>query len=734
MSIRAGVAFVDILPNMKAFGASLVKGVNEEQKRTAAKVGKIGLAMGAGLALGAGRAVKQATDLGEGLNALRETFQDQADQVIAWSKNQNDAFDQIDFNAKIKDMASFGRAAGLTGGDLASFAKETLDAAQDLASFHNVDAAQVIEDLGFAMQGTAQPVRRYGILIDQQVIKAKAMSEGLVKAEKNQTAIKSSLVAVEVAQRRYTEAIKEHGKGSLEARSAEAGLLTAKEKLGREMKGQVPQLDAQTTVLATQKFILDQLGPAAGDWARTLKSPANQQRVMAANVKDLTTALGEGLLPAFAQLIKLGNIFTSFFGDNIGVAKALVGVIASLTAAMLIYSGTVKVVTAVQMVYNTVFKATNATMKANPIGLIVTALALLVIGLITAYQKSETFRKIVDGAFHGVQKTVDFVVKFIRNHWKLLLTILLIPVAPLLLVVLHFKKIKSTVTNVVDWIREKWNKLPGVIRLLINPIERIRFILGLMRATVLFTVDFFADKWQTVIDKIQATINKIRDLIRKIREMWDKAKGWLGDLKGWFDKLVPDISFNVRPSGDGVLGAAANPGGLVNRILPFLGLAQSMGLSLTSGYRPGAITSTGNVSLHSLGRAIDVAGSPQQMISFYRRMVGMPGIAELLYSPIGGWYGSGGIVPLVGSVLRDHFDHVHVGIYDKGGYLPEGWSIAGNFTGRPEPIGHQLTEAGKKMKLTITNWDEGTGYFELVADGAVTGNTRLDRQKRRMKR
>jgi hypothetical protein len=49
--------------------------------------------------------------------------------------------------------------------------------------------------------------------------------------------------------------------------------------------------------------------------------------------------------------------------------------------------------------------AFNAALIANPIGLVVIAIAALVAGLIYAYKHSETFRKIVDGAFRVVAAT-----------------------------------------------------------------------------------------------------------------------------------------------------------------------------------------------------------------------------------------------------------------------------------------------------------------------------------------
>lgn len=57
----------------------------------------------------------------------------------------------------------------------------------------------------------------------------------------------------------------------------------------------------------------------------------------------------------------------------------------------------------------------NAAMAANPIGLVVIAIALLVGGLILAYQKSETFRTIVDKAFSLAKKAIDPVVTVVGS-------------------------------------------------------------------------------------------------------------------------------------------------------------------------------------------------------------------------------------------------------------------------------------------------------------------------------
>lgn len=59
--------------------------------------------------------------------------------------------------------------------------------------------------------------------------------------------------------------------------------------------------------------------------------------------------------------------------------------------------------------------ALNAALNANPIGLVVLAIAALAAGLVVAYNKSETFRDIVDGAMGVVKDAVGAVVDTVED-------------------------------------------------------------------------------------------------------------------------------------------------------------------------------------------------------------------------------------------------------------------------------------------------------------------------------
>lgn len=57
----------------------------------------------------------------------------------------------------------------------------------------------------------------------------------------------------------------------------------------------------------------------------------------------------------------------------------------------------------------------NAAMRMNPLGIVITALTALGVGLVIAYKKSATFRRIVDGAFSKVKAVASSVVGWFRS-------------------------------------------------------------------------------------------------------------------------------------------------------------------------------------------------------------------------------------------------------------------------------------------------------------------------------
>lgn len=150
------------------------------------------------------------------------------------------------------------------------------------------------------------------------------------------------------------------------------------------------------------------------------------------NVSALTGELTSGLFAALGELVvKLNEVVVSFLDsdekmaqlkETIGIATA---VVAAAGTAFLTYKGYVAAATAIEVIHTAATTAMtaahtaaeagatglavaqaglNAVLKANPIGLVVSLLAALAAGFVTAYKTSETFRNAVNSAFASVKK------------------------------------------------------------------------------------------------------------------------------------------------------------------------------------------------------------------------------------------------------------------------------------------------------------------------------------------
>ncbi|SDL32934.1 phage tail tape measure protein [Streptomyces indicus] len=75
----------------------------------------------------------------------------------------------------------------------------------------------------------------------------------------------------------------------------------------------------------------------------------------------------------------------------------------AMTAAFTVYRGVILATTAVTRGWAVAQGILNAVMSANPVGLIIVGILALGAALVVAYQKSETFRAIVQGAWQGIQ-------------------------------------------------------------------------------------------------------------------------------------------------------------------------------------------------------------------------------------------------------------------------------------------------------------------------------------------
>ena len=229
--VNTGIQAAD--KQLKTFGTSA--------KTVAGAVGGLSLAFGTVKSV-IGPAITAASNMEESLSKVNVVFGKGARDVekFATSAARNLGQSKQAVLEAAGVFGTFGKAAGLAGTDLAVFSNDFTTLAADLASFNNTTPEEAVQAIGAALRGEAEPLRKYGVLLNDATLKQEALSLGIYK-----------------------------GKGAL---------------------------TAQQKILAAQSAIYKQTGDAQGDFFRTSENLANSQRTLAATFENVKAKMGAAFI------------------------------------------------------------------------------------------------------------------------------------------------------------------------------------------------------------------------------------------------------------------------------------------------------------------------------------------------------------------------------------------------------------------------------------------------------
>jgi hypothetical protein len=227
--------------------------------------------------------VDMASDLEESQSKVNTVFGQSASVVNDFAKKSAVSFG-ITRQAALEAAGTFGnliQAFGIGKGQAAEMSTTLLGLAADLASFNNTPIEQAIEALRSGLSGEAEPLKRFGVAINDVRLKQEALNLGLYD-----------------------------GKGALD--------ITAKTQ-------------------AAYALILKDTSLAQGDFSRTSGGFANQMRILKASLSDAATEIGLVLLPYFKNFVTTLNETVvpaiKVFAENFK-EKGLSGALEMATAQM----------------------------------------------------------------------------------------------------------------------------------------------------------------------------------------------------------------------------------------------------------------------------------------------------------------------------------------------------------------------------------------------------------------
>lgn len=308
-----------------------------------------------GLAAAAVPAISAASDLSEGMSKVGVIFGEGADSITAFAETAAEQLGQS--KQAVLDAAgtfgTFGKAAGLSGEELAGFSNDFTTLATDLASFNNTTPEEAVQAIGAALRGEAEPMRRFGVLLNDATLKAEALELGIYDG---------------------------------------SGALTDQQK-----------------ILAAQSAIFKQTGDAQGDYLRTSDGLANQTRKLEAQFADLQAELGMALLPVVEAILPLISSMADFVANNTEVVLILAGVLGGLATAIIAVNFAMKAYAAYQALAAAATWLLNSALLANPITWIVLAIAGFIAVLVVLEKKFGILTEAAKALFKVFEKVADAV-------------------------------------------------------------------------------------------------------------------------------------------------------------------------------------------------------------------------------------------------------------------------------------------------------------------------------------
>ena len=270
------------------------------------------------------------------------------------------------------------------------------------------------------------------------------------------------------------------------------------------------------------------------------------------SVKGLTTNLLSNLSPIVEKIAKFleGNMTPAVIA--LSVALGVTTMVASINLAVTAFTKIKAALAAAKVAFAATKAATlamNAALLANPIGIVIAVLVALGAALVIAYNKSETFREIVQNVWAKVKEAFQIAVDFIVETWDKFS-------GPFLAA---FQALWSGVQLYFETV---WNLISGYFQ---TAIDLIQDVFRIFKAV--FTGDWrgvwdgiknlFSNAWNNIFGTFSTTIDNIlskfgfgRDALAriwdnissKVSSVWDgitgMIKGAINGIIGFINRLV----------------------------------------------------------------------------------------------------------------------------------------------------------------------------------------------------
>lgn len=604
----------------------------------------VGIAKGVGLAMaGAGvgavalakSAVSSASDLEQSIGAVDAVFKGNAKQMHTWAKGAATSvgLTRNEFNELGTLIGTQLKNGGTAMEDLAPKTNNLIKLGADLSSMFGGSTRDAVSALSSALKGERDPIERYGVSLTQAKIDAEAASLGFEKVGGSLSTEANQAATLSLIMKQTADA---HGNFARESDTLahkqqvlQAKLENIKTTVGTALLpvvSKVADIILSKAVPSIEKWAAtagQQLGPVitqVGTFIATVLVPALTQIIpilgsVLVAVSPILQVLSHVLLPVLNQI-------ATALADQPILFAAIAGPIAAIATGFAAYSKFVKGAAIATKAYSAAQGILNAVMSANPIMIVVVAIAALVAAFIYAWNNCETFRNTLIGAWNAIKTATitvwnaikDFFIAvwnaikaifigyltFVVTYWKTVWTIIKTVFTVTWNAIKAFATtawnlFKTGFSVLLNFLNNLWKKTWNAIKALFtttwNAIKSFAisvwnaikaFFMNWMKATQAFwektwnaIKTFFVSAWNTMKQVFTTVMNTMQNLVKTtmdktvafFKKAWDTAKKI---VTGAWNAIVNSIKTGIDNSvkwvsglGSRVKSAIGNLGNLL---------------------------------------------------------------------------------------------------------------------------------------------------------------------------
>jgi hypothetical protein len=525
------------------FGEEAKSSVKHLSKSIFAGIGALGAAEVLGKSLEAGDELEAANIKIEG------SFGESSETVSTWAETMATKYG-VAKSAAENSAGTFGQmlhAMGETQANAAGMSMKMSELTENVAKFNNANPEAVQSAFVAAMRGRGKALMALGINLDSTTVAAEAMRHGIVKTSVDQTKVTAAQDTYNAAVAKQSKIDKDTKSTAVQRATALHQTAAAHDALAKAMGGVIPKLTQSQKGEASYYAILDGTKNQQNAVAETTNTLAQRKRILGAEVSNLEAKLGLKLFPVMSKIaavvtdkvipaisslgqwisrnrswlvpliVIVGGATLAYKGAMLAVAgfekvmKLSSATQAAASKIMKLFKSEQVLATEANVAYNAALAAgateteaataaqleLDGAMDANPIGLVVIAVAALALGFYEAWKHSKTFREIITGAFKAVKGVVLGVINWFRKDFVGFFT----------------KTIPHTFHSFVSGVKSAFNsvwsflkKWGPLILVAVLPVVGIPLLIAQHFRQI---IGWLRSVWTTVVHDVSAFVDKI---------------------------------------------------------------------------------------------------------------------------------------------------------------------------------------------------------------------------------